>query len=456
MQFTRHNDSPALDDFWTRVERDWHRASSDRSNAVAPSDVPASSSANPSAAPSADDLAATDPATLETASGPTPAALPGSEVETLPEAAPEVTSGTTSETTADAAIASPASTSTAGAETAAAAVAPVLSDVDAAALLTGTGSAAVSGTATLTRHDGTIQAQSGDVIENLDIYADGVGIELEDDADVTIRNVRIHYNGTDQGGYGIDAVGAQNLTIDGVELINAGAPASGPNSDPEQYGIGLFESPGASVSHVTVRDASTGLYLQDSPNATLQGIEGYNMRGPFPRGQLVQLNRSDNSSLTDFYSYNDLETSWTEDNVNIGSSNVTVANGLIDGNNSPSGVGVIIEGGTGVHVSNVDTVRMGNGAFSDYGSGNTFDDVRAFDNFADSHAGRGTPMSGSLIFSLADDSTITNAAYQNPAAPGNVVYGGGIQDEAFGGTFQASEITGEAPMAAYHNTFSWS
>ena len=205
-----------------------------------------------------------------------------------------------------------------------------------------------------------------------------------------------------------------------------------------------------------MRDASTGLYLQDSPNATLQGIEGYNMRGPYPRGQLVQFNRSDNSSLTDFYNYNDLETSWTEDNVNIGSNNVTIANGLIDGNNSPSGVGVIVEGGTGVHVSNVDTVRMGNGAFSDYGSRNTFDDVRSFDNFADSHAGRGTPLSGSLIFTLADDSTITNAAYQNAAAPGNVVYGGGIQDEAFGGTFQASEITGEAPMAAYHNAFYWS
>ncbi|MDN3627569.1 hypothetical protein, partial [Methylobacterium isbiliense] len=54
----------------------------------------------------------------------------------------------------------------------------------------------------LTRYNGTIYAKSGDVIENLDIYADGVGIELEDDDNVTIRNVRIHYNGANQGSAG--------------------------------------------------------------------------------------------------------------------------------------------------------------------------------------------------------------------------------------------------------------
>lgn len=440
MRFTRHNDSLALDDFWNRVERDWRSAGSDRTPPAATPDAPA------------DDLAATDPAT-------TPAATPaGTTLETTPAAPLEPVVVAAPETSAEAGPSGSANVPPTEAAPVAPVtpVAPATPDVDAAALLTGTDPAVPVSAAALTRHDGTIQAQSGDVIENLDIYADGPGIELDGDANVTIRNVRIHYNGTDQGGSGIEAIGSQNLTVDGVEIINAGAPASGPNTDPEQYGIALFESPGAAVSHVTVRDASTGLYLQDSPNATLQGIEGYNMRGPYPRGQLVQFNRSDNSSLTDFYNYNDLETSWTEDNVNIGSNNVTIANGLIDGNNSPSGVGVIVEGGTGVHVSNVDTVRMGNGAFSDYGSGNTFDDVRSFDNFADSHAGRGTPLSGSLIFTLADDSTITNAAYQNAAAPGNVVYGGGIQDEAFGGTFQASEITGEAPMAAYHNAFSWS
>ncbi|WP_410825769.1 right-handed parallel beta-helix repeat-containing protein [Methylobacterium sp. sgz302003] len=310
----------------------------------------------------------------------------------------------------------------------------------------------------LTRYNGTIYAKSGDVIENLDIYTDGVGIELEDDDNVTIRNVRIHYNGANQGSAGIDAVGADGLTIQGVEVINAGAPASGPNSDGGEFGVSLFSSPGASVNGVTVRDASTGVYLQESPNATLEGIEGYNMRGPFPRGQLVQFNRSGDSSLNNFSVFNDLDTAWTEDNIHIGegSDGITVTNGLIDGNNSPSGVGVMLEGAQNTVVRNVDVVHMGNGAFTDIGSNNLFDDVRSFDNFADSQAGRGTPMSGSLIFGLADDTTITNGAYQNPANPENVVYGGGIQDDAFGGTYQATEISGQSPMAGWHNTFSWS
>ena len=310
----------------------------------------------------------------------------------------------------------------------------------------------------LTRYNGTIYAKSGDVIENLDIYSDGVGIELEDDDNVTIRNVRIHYNGANQGSAGIDAVDADNLRIQGVEMINAGAPATGPNRDGGEFGVSLFHSPGASVTGATVRDASTGIYLQDSPNAALEGIEGHNMRGPFPRGQLVQFNRSGNSSLNNFYVFNDLQKSWTEDNIHIGhdSDGVRITNGLIDGNNSPSGVGVMLEGAQNTTVRNVDTVHMGNGAFTDLGSNNLFDDVRSFDNFFASQAGRGTPLSGSLIFGLADDTTLINGAYQNPVHPENVVYGGGIQDDAFGGTYQAKEIFGQSPMAAWHNSFSWS
>lgn len=422
MRFTRHNDSHARNDFWNRGERDRRNAGSDQTTTAPASDDPTA----PSTTPSTSDLAAPD-------------------------------AGAAPETAADATVGSPSSPSTAEAETGVTTGAPVLSDVEAAALLTGT-DAAVSEAATLTRHDGTLYANSGDVIENLDIYADGVGIELEDDDNVTIRNVRIHYNGASEGGFGIDAVDADGLTIEGVELINAGAPESGPTSEGEELGIGLYNSPGAQVSRATVHDASTGIYLQDSPNAVLEGIEGYNMRGPFPGGQLVQFNRSGDSSLDTFYVYNDLETSWTEDNIHVGegSDGVTITNGLIDGNNSPSGVGVMLEGAQNTTVRNVDTVHMGNGAFTDIGSNNLFDDVRSFDNFAESQAGRGTPMSGSLIFGLADDTTLINGAYQNPAQPENIVYGGGIQDEAFGGTFEASEITGQAPMAAYHNTFSWS
>ncbi|WP_043748558.1 right-handed parallel beta-helix repeat-containing protein [Methylobacterium nodulans] len=90
---------------------------------------------------------------------------------------------------------------------------------------------------TLTRHDGTIVAHSGDVIKDLDIYVNsGAGIEVNGVQNVTISNVRIHYNGAgnksdDLGNkpinMGIRAVNAAGLKIDQVEIINAGAPASG-------------------------------------------------------------------------------------------------------------------------------------------------------------------------------------------------------------------------------------
>ena len=59
-----------------------------------------------------------------------------------------------------------------------------------------------------------------------------------------------------------------------------------------------------------------------------------NFHGPFPRGQFVQFDKSGNSSLTNFYVYNDPAHSHPEDNVSVYySPNVTISNGLIDGNN---------------------------------------------------------------------------------------------------------------------------
>ena len=422
MRFTPRNNTDALDGFWNDLSNSWQDSAGGSQQSGG--DLPdASTTPATDAAAAATDVSPTTDAAVEIQAE-TASAAPVTEEDAVAVADPVVT--TVSEA-ADLSTA-PAAQSTA------------------------------ASSAALTRYDGTIHANSGDVIENLDIYSDGVGIELEDDDNVTIRNVRIHYNAGDQGSAGIDAVGADGLAIQGVELINAGAPASGPNSDGGEFGVSLFQSPGASVTGATVRDASTGIYLQDSPNAALEGIEGYNMRGPFPRGQLVQFNRSGNSSLNNFYVFNDLQKSWTEDNIHVGhdSDGIRITNGLIDGNNSPSGVGVMLEGAQNTTVRNVDTVRMGNGAFTDLGSNNLFDDVRSFDNFFASQAGRGTPLSGSLIFGLADDTTLINGAYQNPAQPENVVYGGGIQDDAFGGTYQATEISGQTPMAAWHNTFSWS
>ncbi|MGI9501933.1 MAG: hypothetical protein ACR2RE_02605, partial [Geminicoccaceae bacterium] len=97
-------------------------------------------------------------------------------------------------------------------------------------------------------------------------------------------------------------------------------------------------------------------------------LEGYDFRGPFPRGQLVQFDKCQKVLLEDFSCENSGATSWTEDNINcFGCVDPVVRRGFIHGNNSPSGVGVLIEngeGGQGGLVQDVDVVYWANGAFS--------------------------------------------------------------------------------------------
>ncbi|ACL60447.1 Parallel beta-helix repeat protein [Methylobacterium nodulans ORS 2060] len=498
MRFSTRDNTDALDGFWHHLNRRW-RAHAGSDPAASDSSLPATSDTTESTAAASDPVvtpadttapttpsvteepatttqpaatapAITDPVTTSTTTvttDPVAATAPTTTVTTDPVAA---TAPTTTATTDPVAATAPTTTVTtdpvvATAPTTTATTDPVAATAPTTTVTTDPVMAAPSTTSTggtpvaLTRHDGTVVAHSGDVIKDLDIYVNsGDGIQLDNADNVTISNVRIHYNGAGGAaeGSGISAMGADGLKIDHVEVFNAGAPASGAEVNAEHYGLALYSSPGAQISGVTTHDASTGIYLQDSPQALLTGIEGYNARGPEPRGQLVQFNRSGNSTLDTFYTYNDLEKSFTEDNINVGSSNnVTIKNGLIDGNNSPSGQGIIFEESTGGHVQNVDAVHMGNGAFADMTGGNSFDHVRSFDNFNTNAPSRGQPLSGGLIFALANGTSVTSASYQNPANPSNIAYGAGYENGQFSGTFDAHEVTGQTPMAAYHNTFGW-
>ncbi|MDF9791793.1 hypothetical protein M2440_002494 [Methylorubrum extorquens] len=161
-------------------------------------------------------------------------------------------------------------------------------------------------------------------------------------------------------------------------------PGNGGETDAETTGIRVVNASGFTASHVTLQDSGTGIYLGQSPNAKLSYIEGHNFHGPFPGGQLVQFYQSPNGSLSDFAVTNDASHSHVEDNVSIiDSQNVSIANGVIDGNNSPSGAGVMFEGNSqGGHVQNVDVIHMSNGGFSSYSDDVSFVDTRSFDNDA--------------------------------------------------------------------------
>merc|ERR1711920_1197771 len=83
--------------------------------------------------------------------------------------------------------------------------------------------------------------------------------------------------------------------------------------------------------------------------------------------------------------------------------------GVVDGDNSPSGVGAMIEQdditkSDGL-VEDVDAVRMGDGCFSAYGARDIrFVRTRCRENHCNGWSGRNAPMSHSLLFAAGDES----------------------------------------------------
>ena len=107
-----------------------------------------------------------------------------------------------------------------------------------------------------------------------------------------------------------------------------------------------------------------------SPGAELEGIVGKNVRGPFPSGTCFSFVYSDEVSLNNFTCYNDLNIAWTGDSINAWrSSNVSITNGVVDGNHGITSMGVQMEGSmAGVHGGYVAGVEVRNtwGCFGGY------------------------------------------------------------------------------------------
>lgn len=266
----------------------------------------------------------------------------------------------------------------------------------------------------------------GAVIENLHIRATGEtpGIIVSGADDVIIRNVLVEH----EAASGISVDDSNGVTIDTVEVRNTIAPDSGPH-DGLYVNIDLFRSADVGLTNVRVAHGSTGLLAIEAPGLTVDGFDAFDQRGPFPRGQGVQLDSSNGAVIENFHIVNDPASAWTEDNISvIDSSNVVIRNGIIDGNNAPSGVGVLVETyddapAAGVAVENVQVFGFYNGAFS---AANGATDVAFTDVYAEggltpeamsAAAGanfRGPPLSGQEAFHayLAADSIIfADAAY---------------------------------------------
>jgi len=150
--------------------------------------------------------------------------------------------------------------------------------------------------------------------------------------------------------------------------------------------------------------------------------------------------------------------SWPEDNVSVyRSSNVSVRRGLISGNNSSSGVGVMFELSDGTSsgglAEDVDTVDMGNGSFSGYPARDViFQRTRARDNHCSGQAGRDPPASNALVWAGSPDSTnlsILDSHYFNLCNPGNTVWDQSV--------FTKIEVAAQdfVPRAPIREKFCW-
>ena len=214
---------------------------------------------------------------------------------------------------------------------------------------------------------GPVQATAnGQVIEGLEITATGTapGVRVNGRSNVVIRNCRIRY----ANGQGVDADNSPNLLIEDVDIACTTAPAAGALASSVRNCIDAFGCDDIRINRARLRDGSTGVYLLECDRAHVSLIEGYNFRGPFPRGQVVQFNQCNAPLLEDFSCENQGNIAWTEDNVNCyGCTNPIIRRGFMRGNNSPSGQGVMIEntvGGSGGLVEDVDVVFWGCGGFS--------------------------------------------------------------------------------------------
>ncbi len=305
---------------------------------------------------------------------------------------------------------------------------------------------------------GPVASQAdGQVIANLDIdsrVGDAVTVTHQG---VTVRNCRIRHDGR----HGVYAMSALGLVLQDLEIDHVGAPPSGAAPSEYRNNVNLQDCPNATITRVKASSGSSNIYLEDSAGTRLSFLELHDARGPEPRGQNVQFNRSPNSILEDFSGENG-STSWTEDNVSVfRSDRCIIRRGLVSYNNSPTGDGIMIEGGFDCLVEDVDALQQGNGAFAavpegSAGSGGcSFLRCRTARSYNGRRDGREAPSSNGLsiytkISPGARKHTVTDCHYDALANPKNLIWD--VRSINAGWSFTRRAF---APRAPIRLAFNW-
>jgi hypothetical protein len=122
------------------------------------------------------------------------------------------------------------------------------------------------------------------------------------------------------------------------------------------------------INRVRGRDGSSIIRMLNCPRPYVSFLEGYDVRGPNPRGNLLQWDACHDAVLEDFSIINRGNVATPQDVVSsYQSHNSTIRRGFIHGSNSTNGQCVIFETTATAYggiVEDVDAVYWGNGAFS--------------------------------------------------------------------------------------------
>lgn len=243
------------------------------------------------------------------------------------------------------------------------------------------------------------------IVKDLYIIATGgsSGVTVNGFNNVVIKNCFIVH----ADGAGIDVRNSNFTTIEYVEIDCTGSPTTGPGTI-TSYNIHAQDANNLTIGNVELYDGSTGILAERCDDLHVYTINGFNFRGPAPRGEFIALDTCTSPTIEDFYNKQDPTIGWNDSNIYCKNcSDVTIRRGCLDGSNGTEGAGVyftydnaLASGGV---VENVDAINMGNGAFAASPAQNViFRYCRVKDNHTAGVGGRPAPYSGGLVFHAFD------------------------------------------------------
>ena len=300
-----------------------------------------------------------------------------------------------------------------------------------------------------------IVSRNNQVIQNLDVTTidSTTGIYCNGYTDVLIKNVRVtHYpQGSDApvrresssqtggaappppGDSSADAsVGIWFSNCDRIQLENVRVQLvdfpTGPLTSYKNYNIYGTDSDSPILTNIIVSGGSSGMWIGSCPRAKVSNWAGYNMHGPFPRGQCVQFSRVANGVISDFICKQQYWYSYPEDMISIWRSpNSTVQDGVLLGNSASTGVGLMFEQSSqGTEDSGVDLANswglaknlrgtgIGGCCFSTYGGTQIqFQDVGCKNNHCEGVVGREAGSALMFFVGFENPSEYSNCCYSS-------------------------------------------